>query len=224
MPSNTRMERCISWECDVLIFCAPEQADRRPAVRVQILDAFSLQTATGYTHDPNGRVLLETHPSLAVGRHWSMGKAVQLIRNDVRPRRWVALQRDRRAWALFWAGGGLQRCRELLADQQSETELSPVDVPVTAESLLKLLLDPEGSSPAGSRRRREPAPGPFNWPGSTRNPWKLVMLTSSVWMVVLALCVGALLGMLERKDRSLERLLKPVTPTAPAAPPPAKGR
>jgi hypothetical protein len=43
-----------------------------------------------------------------------MAKAVQLIRSDARSRRWVALQLDKRAWGLFWAGGGLQRCRALL--------------------------------------------------------------------------------------------------------------
>jgi hypothetical protein len=209
MPSNTRMERCISWEWDALVVWAPEQPERRLSARVQILDVVSLQAATGYTHDPQGRLLLETQPSLAAGRHWSVAKAVQLIRNDARPRRWVALQCDKRAWALFWAGGGLQRCRDMLADQQSEPDSAPAQVPATADSLLRLLLELDAGQPGGSRRKREPASRLFPWRGNAAaNPWKLVALTSGVWLVVLALCVAGLLGMVERRDRTLELLLE----------------
>lgn len=114
MPVNVQMERCIATEGGVLVFWSPQSDDRGPKARVQIIDVFSLQLAVGYTSDPQGGLLLESLPSLASGRSWSMAKAVQLIRSDVRPRRWVALQLDKRAWGLFWAGGGLQHCRELL--------------------------------------------------------------------------------------------------------------
>jgi hypothetical protein len=115
MPTNVQMKRCIARECGALVFWSPDAAQRQPAARMQILDVFSLQVATGYTRDPQGRLLLEAQPSLTAGRSWSLAKTAQLIRNDVRPHRWVALQQDRRAWGLFWAGGGLQHCRELLA-------------------------------------------------------------------------------------------------------------
>lgn len=114
MPVNVQMERCIATEGGVLVFWSPQSEDRCPKARVQIIDVFSLQLAVGYTRDPQGGLLLESQPSLASGRSWSMAKAVQLIRSDARSRRWVALQLDKRAWGLFWAGGGLQHCRDLL--------------------------------------------------------------------------------------------------------------
>ncbi len=110
MPTNVQMKRCIARERGALVFWSPDVAQRRPGARMQVLDVFSLQVATGYTRDPQGRLLLEAQPSLAAGRSWSLARAAQLIRNDVRPHRWVALQQDRRAWGLFWAGGGLQHC------------------------------------------------------------------------------------------------------------------
>jgi hypothetical protein len=130
MPVNVQMERCIATESGVLVFWSPQSEDRGPKARVQIIDVFSLQLAVGYTRDPQGGVLLESQPSLASGRSWSMAKAVQLIRSDARSRRWVALQLDKRAWGLFWAGGGLQHCRSLLEgepiqDSKSQNPPSP---------------------------------------------------------------------------------------------------
>jgi len=52
-------------------------------------------------------LLLEAQPSVAAGRSWTLAKAAQLIRNDARPHRWVALELNKRAWGLFWAGGGI---------------------------------------------------------------------------------------------------------------------
>jgi hypothetical protein len=130
MPVNVQMERCIATESGVLVFWSPQSEDRGPKARVQIIDVFSLQLAVGYTRDPQGGLLLESQPSLASGRSWSMAKAVQLIRSDARSRRWVALQLDKRAWGLFWAGGGLQHCRSLLKgepiqDSKSQNPPSP---------------------------------------------------------------------------------------------------
>ncbi|MEB3209439.1 MAG: hypothetical protein VKK63_11050 [Synechococcus sp.] len=65
-----------------------------------------------------------------------------MIRNDARPNRWVALQLDKRAWGLFWAGGGvLQHCRELLAHQITPSEASAALVQDTPEALPRLVLD-----------------------------------------------------------------------------------
>ena len=101
MPTNIQMEQCIARERGALVFWSPEAARRRPSSPVQIVDVFSLQMASGYIRDPQGRLLLEAQPSIAAARSWSMAKAAQLIRNDARPDRWVALQQDRRAWGLF---------------------------------------------------------------------------------------------------------------------------
>ena len=84
MPTNTQMERCIASERGALVFWSPDVSQRKAGARVQIIDVFSLQVATGYTRDPQGRLLLEAQPSVAAGRSWSLAKAAQLIRNDAR--------------------------------------------------------------------------------------------------------------------------------------------
>jgi hypothetical protein len=117
MPTNVQMERCIARERGALVFWSPDLSERPAAAQVQIIDVFALQVATGCSRDTQGRLVLEAQPTVAAGRSWSLAMAAQLICNDARPHRWVALQLDKRAWGLFWAGGGLQQCRELLSVQ-----------------------------------------------------------------------------------------------------------
>ena len=211
MPTNTRMESCLAEERGAMVFWSPEVQQRKPGSKVQIIDVFSLQVVTGYTRDPQGRLLLESQPSVAAGRSWSLAKAAQLIRNDARPHRWVALQLDKRAWGLFWAGGGLQHCRELLAAQVSEAEACSALVPVTPEALLRLVLDLEAeravaagsAKPAAAWRRVQPV-----------NPWRVAAWTSLAWMAVLGITVVSFLSVLERQDRKLELLLERTAPSA----------
>ncbi|MEX1315667.1 MAG: hypothetical protein AB1Z22_00895 [Synechococcaceae cyanobacterium] len=108
MTTNVQMKRCITHERGALLFWSPDGTGRRLTSRVQILDVFSLRVATSYTRDHQGRLLLEAQPSLAAGRSLSLAKAAQLIRNDVHPHRWVALQHCRQQllpWATStWTG------------------------------------------------------------------------------------------------------------------------
>ena len=211
MPTNTRMESCLADERGAMVFWSPEVQQRKPGSKVQIIDVFSLQVVTGYTRDPQGRLLLESQPSVAAGRSWSLAKAAQLIRNDARPHRWVALQLDKRAWGLFWAGGGLQHCRDLLVAQVSEAEACSALVPVTPEALLRLVLDLEAeravaagsAKPAAAWRRVQPV-----------NPWRVAAWTSLAWMAVLGITVVSFLSVLERQDRKLELLLERTAPSA----------
>jgi hypothetical protein len=211
MPTNTRMESCLAEERGAMVFWSPEVQQRKPGSKVQIIDVFSLQVVTGYTRDPQGRLLLEAQPSVAAGRSWSLAKAAQLIRNDARPHRWVALQLDKRAWGLFWAGGGLQHCRDLLVAQVSEAEACSALVPVTPEALLRLVLDLEAeravaagsAKPAAAWRRVQPV-----------SPWRVAAWTSLAWMAVLGITVVSFLSVLERQDRKLELLLERTAPSA----------
>ena len=84
---------------------SPSWNPDQKGVKVQIVDVFSLELATGYDKDPTGRLLLSSEPSVSAGRTWSLAKACQLVRNDKRPHRWVVLHRHKKAWGLFWAGG-----------------------------------------------------------------------------------------------------------------------
>ena len=115
MPAHFHVEHCITRQGGALVFRCPEAGQRLGSDMVQIVDVFALQVASGYRRTVLGRRVLETQPTIAAARSWSLRQAVRLIRHDRRPHRWVALQLDRRAWGLFWAGGGLQHCRELQA-------------------------------------------------------------------------------------------------------------
>ena len=143
---------------------------------MQIVDVFSLEVVSGYSRDPQGRLLLHAAPSVAQGRSWSLAKAAQLIRNDVRPHRWVELQMDNRAWGLFWAGGGLQRCREQLAADVGHADASSALVPVSAERVLDLVLSNNRSTSSHSPRRAGL---------SQQSILQWVGLTSAVWLLSL---------------------------------------
>lgn len=214
MPINQQTEDCIHRIRDALVFWAPQPAHPRLHGRVQIVDVFSLEVATGYSRDPHGRLLLHAAPSVAQGRSWSLAKAAQLIRNDARPHRWVALQLDNRAWGLFWAGGGLQRCRELLAEQVQDAEACSALVPVTVDRVLELVLSGQqhsttnpGHTPrAGVQRRAVPS-----WPVPAMagaDPWRLVLITSAIWLALLAAVVSGFVVLLERQNRTLQLLLE----------------
>ena len=216
MPTNTQMERCISSERGALVFWSPEVQQRKPGSKVQIIDVFSLQVVTGYTRDPQGRLLLESHPSVAAGRSWSLAKAAQLMRNDARPNRWVALHFNKHAWGLFWAGGGLQHCRALLAERISTEEASSAIVPVTPEALLRLVLDLQTEAPDSAGMAWDPIPkekGATSGKGPV-NPWRLMAWTSFAWLAILGLTVAGFLAVLERQDRKLELLLQRIEPAA----------
>lgn len=224
MPDNTRMERCISEQRGALVFWAPDGDRGRLTSKAQIIDVFSLQVATGFVRDPQGRLLLQAQPSVAAGRTWSMARAVQLIRNDARPSRWVALQKDKHAWGLFWAGGGLQRCRTLLVDRLTDSEASSALIPATPETLLRLLVDLESDrqGPVNDHVHQQPDAVSHGNPAQI-NPWTIVALTSLVWIVVLGICVAGFMQALDRQDRKLELLLQR-TQSSPETTSPAAGR
>ncbi len=179
-----------------LLFMAPGWRPSRQGVAVQIVEVFDLRLARGFIRDPQGRLLIEADPSLAQGRTWSLARACQLVRHDARPERWVVLQQDRRAWGLFWAGGGLQRCRDALLKSAPDERADPAQVPATADAVLRLVLDlePEKTTPGNDRA----ATG-----GST---WRVVGWTSLAWMLVVGLSLAWFMGALDRQERKLELL------------------
>ena len=208
MPVNVLTDACISGVRGALVFWTPSSAHlggsgprSRPRLhgRVQIVDVFSLEVVSGYSRDPRGRLLLHSVPSVAEGRSWSLAKAAQLIRNDAHPHRWVALHKNNRAWGMFWAGGGLQLCREQLAAQVDQAEAGSELVPVSAERVLDLVLSNERSSSShGPLQGGLPQQQIFQW----------VALTSALWLVILAVISGGFLHQLERQNRKLDALLE----------------
>ena len=206
MPSNIQMEGCIRAERGALLFCSPKERQRGLTAKVQIIDVFALQVVTGYCRDPQGRLLLEAQPSLAAGRNWSIAKAAQLIRNDARPKRWVALQVDKYAWGLFWAGGGLQRCRELLEKDAITIDNQSALVPASPEALLRLVLDLQT---VATNQDNNEVPIPIRTARyQQNNQLKVIAYTSIVWLCVLLITVAGFMYILDRQDQKLEILLE----------------
>jgi hypothetical protein len=206
MPSNIQMEGCITKERGALLFCSPKEKQRYPGAKVQIIDVFNLQVVTGYIRDPHGKLLLQAQASVAAGRNWSIAKAAQLIRNDVRPHRWVALQVDKYAWGLFWAGGGLQRCRELLQKEATVTDNKSALVPASPEALLRLILDLQ----TGAKNQDDNSiPFPIKTASyQQNNQLKVIAYTSAAWLCILFIAISGFISILEKQDRKLEILLE----------------
>ncbi len=212
MHENQLVNDCLRRHGSALLFMEPEWSEAQRAVHCQFVDVFALQVVTGFTRDPQGKLLLEAHPSVATGRSWSLAKAAQLVRLDARPERWVVLQRNNRAWGMFWAGGGLHRCRQELLETSQSTALSSALVPVTPEALLRLVLnlDAGETTPAATVLQ---ADAPTGAVGASL-ALKAVLWTSLAWLAALALTAAGFLGVLREQDRKLEQLLERLPPPA----------
>ena len=192
---------------------SPTWTPDQKGVRVQIVDVFSLELATGYVNDPEGRLLLSSEPSVSAGRTWSLAKACQLVRNDRRPHRWVVLHRHKKAWGLFWAGGGLNQCREELTRQMGAEAATSAIVPATPEALLQLILsleEPEGEAVLSSKSRKQKKTGDEELSpdrGQAAFPWRVVALTSAAWLTALVLLSVSLTSQIQRQDQRLQQVI-----------------
>ena len=192
---------------------SPTWTPDQKGVRVQIVDVFSLELATGYDEDPEGRLLLSSEPSVSAGRTWSLAKACQLVRNDKRPHRWVVLHRSKHAWGLFWAGGGLNQCRDELTKQLGSEASSSAIVPATPEALLRLILtleEPETepvlitkikNAKMSSDEEEIPDRG-------QAFPWRAIVLTSAIWLTALVVLGVSLTSQIQRQDQRLQQLIE----------------
>ncbi len=192
---------------------SPNWIPDQKGVKVQIVDVFSLELATGYDKDPEGRLLLSSEPSVSAGRTWSLAKACQLVRNDKRPHRWVVLHRHKKAWGLFWAGGGLNQCRDELTKQLGSEASSSSIVPATPEALLRLILtleEPE-IQPVLITKVKKGKKFLDDEEISDRGqsfPWRAVALTSAVWLTALGVLGVSLTSQIQRQDQRLQQLIE----------------
>ena len=195
---------------------APTWNPEQKGVKVQIIDVFALELATGYDKDPEGRLLLISEPSVSAGRTWSLAKACQLVRNDKQPHRWVVLHRHKKAWGLFWAGGGLNQCRDELTKLLGSEASTSAIVPATPEALLRLILtleEPEAEPVLITKIKKvkkssdeEEIPDR----GQSAFPWRVVALTSAVWLTALVVLGVSLTSQIQRQDQRLQELIKPI--------------
>ena len=71
MPDNILTPDCHHRVGRAQLFMAPSWNPEQKGVKVQIIDVFALELATGYVKDPEGRLLLSSELSLSAGRTWS---------------------------------------------------------------------------------------------------------------------------------------------------------
>jgi hypothetical protein len=210
LPHNVQTPDCLHKIGGAQLFMAPSWTPDQKGVKVQIVEVFALQLATGYEKDQAGRLLLQSDASVSAGRSWSLAKACQLVRNDANPNRWVVLHRHKKAWGLFWAGGGLDQCRDELSKQLGAEVNSTAIVPATPEALLKLVLsmeEPEESSalqPSITKPKRKPK----SIAAQTSFPWRTVAITSVAWLVVLTGISSYAVFQLQQQSALIKQLVK----------------
>ena len=88
---------------------------------------------------------------------------------------------------MFWAGGGLDLCRDELG-KQAGTEVAGAIVPATPEALLRLVLELDEPSNIDTewtdKQKKEKRRGK-SIAAQTGFPWRAIAITSSIWLVVL---------------------------------------
>jgi hypothetical protein len=213
VPDNNLTPDCLHKVGGAQLFMSPTWNPDQKGVKVQIVDVFSLELATGYDKDPTGRLLLSSEPSVSAGRTWTLAKACQLVRNDKRPHRWVVLHRQKKAWGLFWAGGGLNQCRDELARLMGAEAAKSAIVPATPEALLQLILsleEPEGEALLSSKtkKQKKALDNELSPRSGQTFPWRAVALTSVVWLSALALLGATLTSQIQRQDQRLQQLIE----------------
>ena len=215
MPDNTLTPDCLHRIGGAQLFMSPTWTPDQKGVKVQIVDVFALELATGYSKDPEGRLLLSSEPSVSSGRTWSLAKACQLVRNDRRPERWVVLHRHKKAWGLFWVGGGLDQCRAALTAAMGIEQTGGALVPATPEALLRLILtleEPEVEPVLITKikKQKKAADEEEEEPLNPHQgfPWKAVAITSAVWLAALGLLGASLTSQLQQQDQRLQQLIE----------------
>ena len=192
---------------------APTWNPDQKGVKVQIIDVFALELATGYDKDPEGRLLLSSEPSVSAGRTWTLAKACQLVRNDKRPHRWVVLHRHKKAWGLFWAGGGLNQCRDELTKQMGSEASTSAIVPATPEALLRLILtleEPETEPVLINKiKKGKKSSDEEEIPDRVQAfPLRAIVLTSAVWLTALVVLGVSLTSQIQRQDQRFQQLIE----------------
>ena len=213
MPDNTLTPDCLHRIGGAQLFMAPTWNPDQKGVKVQIIDVFALELATGYEKDPEGRLLLSSEPSVSAGRTWSLAKACQLVRNDKRPHRWVVLHRHKKAWGLFWAGGGLNQCRDELTKVMGSEASSSAIVPATPEALLRLILtleEPEAEPVLITKiKKAKKSSDEEEIPDRGKAfPLRAVVLTSTIWLTAIVVLGVSLTSQIQRQDQRLQQLIE----------------
>ena len=206
---NVLTPDCLHRVGGAQLFMAPSWTPDQKGVKVQIVDVFALKLATGYEKDPTGRLLLQSDASVSAGRTWSLAKACQLVRNDANPGRWVVLHRHKKSWGLFWAGGGLDHCREQLIGLLGNGGTSSSIVPATPEALLKLVLELDEPEWVNALEpRAKPQKRKKSIAAQTGFPWRAIAITSLIWLTALTGFSSYAVFQIQQQSELIKQLVK----------------
>jgi hypothetical protein len=124
------------------------------------------------------------------------------------------LHRHKKAWGLFWAGGGLNQCRNELAKQMGSEASTSAIVPATPEALLRLILtleEPEVEPVLITKIKKAKKSSDeeaISDRGQAAFPWRAVVLTSVVWLAALGVLGASLTSQLQQQDQRLRQLIE----------------
>ena len=237
MPNKIQVEACIKKEEGVLVFYAPNTSQDKFNSESQIIDLFSLEIATGYEEDENGRLKLHTEPFVEEGITWPTTKAIGIIRAENQQQQWIALQKDKSAWALFMGGGGLQHCKKLLlnnlrSQNSTPSQQMPNDRPkdIWDEAITPVItsnIDQKPKKPLEKQLTEKPSrkssvkdqDSKKRYPRKPKNSdrelslartsiLKAVIWTSLAWFALLLVFTAGFLTVFERQDRRLDLILQ----------------
>ena len=149
-----------------------------------------------------------------------MAKACQLVRNDRRPERWVVLHRHKKAWGLFWVGGGLDQCRAALTAAMGVEQTGGALVPATPEALLRLILtleEPEAEPVLITKVKKEKKSSHEEeiTDRGRSFPWKAVAITSAVWLAALGVLGASLTSQMRQQDQRFQQLIERLDTRSP---------
>ncbi len=155
MPDNIRLENYIKHKKEALIFCSQGNQNNQSFVKGQIIDVFSLRIASGFVFDKDGKLTLLSKPNVSEGRIWPIEEGVELINNERRPKRWLFLELNKNAWGIFFSGGGIQKCREILGNQWDSNEEGAVLEEQSIETIMQVFCEIEIPSDLSKRSQSQ---------------------------------------------------------------------
>ena len=114
---------------------------------------------------------------------------------------------------MFWAGGGLNQCRDELTKQLGSEASSSSIVPATPEALLRLILtleEPEIQPVLITKvKKGKKFSDDEEIPDRGQSfPWRTVALTSAVWLTALGVLGVSLTSQIQRQDKRLQQLIE----------------
>jgi hypothetical protein len=124
------------------------------------------------------------------------------------------LHRHKKAWGLFWVGGGLDQCRAALTAALGVEQTGGALVPATPEALLRLILtleEPEAESVLSSKAKKQRKSSDEEQSsdrGQAAFPWRVVALTSAAWLTALVVLGVSLTSQIQRQDQRLQQLIE----------------